>query len=145
MRVTEAEYQALVAKNGTVAQGIERGTSKATVAGSSPAGPTKNKFGAVKTTVDGITFDSKREAARYRELKLAERVGLIKNLQRQVRFPLVVDGALITTWVADFVYDDRRGETWVPQHEDCKGVRTREYKLKRKLVKALYGWDIRET
>lgn len=123
MRVTEAEYQAIVARTT----------------------PKRNKFGAVKTTVDGIRFDSKREAARWQALKLLERADLVRNLRRQVRFPLVVHGALIATWIADFVYDERRGELWATVREDCKGFRTRDYRLKKKLVRALYGWEIRET
>lgn len=49
----------------------------------------RNKYRSRKTTVDGIEFDSKKEANRYRELVLLERAGLIQNLQRQVKFVLI--------------------------------------------------------
>jgi hypothetical protein len=48
--------------------------------------PKKSKYGAVKTEVDGIMFDSKREASRYQELRLLEQAGEITNLRLQVPF-----------------------------------------------------------
>ncbi len=50
---------------------------------------TTNKYAALKMTVDGITFDSRKEARRYTELKLLERTGKITDLQRQVKFKLI--------------------------------------------------------
>ena len=105
----------------------------------------KNK----KKQLDGITFDSTIEANRYRELKLLERAGKIKDLQRQVSYTLIpaqrdASGKLIERscrYVADFVYRID-GETIV---EDVKGVRTPEYKIKRKLMLQLYGIRIKET
>jgi hypothetical protein len=64
----------------------------------------KSKYGNVKTEVDGVLFDSKAEAERYGELKLMERNGEITDLQLQVRYPIEYNGALICTYVADFVY-----------------------------------------
>lgn len=49
----------------------------------------RSKYRSQKTTVDGIEFDSKKEANRYRELVLLERAGLITNLKRQVKFVLI--------------------------------------------------------
>ena len=68
--------------------------------------PTKrrNKYGAKRTTVDGITFDSKHEAERWGELCIMQRAGLIFDLKRQVPFDLVVGGVHICKYVADFVY-----------------------------------------
>ncbi|WP_416330384.1 DUF1064 domain-containing protein, partial [[Clostridium] innocuum] len=51
--------------------------------------PKKSKYGAVKTEVDGIMFDSKREASRYQELRLLEQAGEITNLRLQVPFELI--------------------------------------------------------
>lgn len=109
----------------------------------------RSKFNAKKTTVDGIVFDSKREAARYVELKLLERAGAIKDLRLQVRYELIpafdVDGKHYrpTSYVADFVYvDTKSGEEVV---EDCKGFRTEVYKLKAKMFAHKYGVSIIET
>jgi hypothetical protein len=105
------------------------------------------KYGAIRTEVDGITFASKAEARRYAELKLMERAGAIKDLTLQPRYPIVVEGVPICTYVADFFYfavrDD--GRTWRPVIEDVKGVRTPVFKLKAKLVKALYGITVQEV
>jgi hypothetical protein len=102
----------------------------------------QSKYRNVKTTVDGITFASKREANRYAELKLMEAAGEIELLGTQVRFEIVVNGEKIGAYVADFSYWDKDGNNVV---EDAKGVRTPVYKLKKKLVKALYGVDIQEV
>jgi hypothetical protein len=99
------------------------------------------KYGAIPTEVDGIRFASKAEARRYAELKLMESAGVIDRLTLQPRYKLVVDGELIGTYVADFRYLDLEHERFVV--EDVKGVETPVFKLKRKLVKALHGIDIR--
>lgn len=101
-----------------------------------------SKFGNVKVETDGRKFDSKAEAARYRVLKDMERVGIISGLRMQVPYPLRVRGELITTYVADFVYCDNGGSVIV---EDVKGFRTREFIIKKKLMKAVNGIDILET
>lgn len=100
-----------------------------------------NKYRAVRTVVDGRVFDSKREARRYEELKLLERAGLIRDLEIQPKFPLEVNGRRVATYRGDFQYWEG-GEFIV---EDCKGVRTPIYRLKAKLMFALYGIEIRET
>lgn len=100
-----------------------------------------SKYRNVKTVLDGITFDSKREAIRYALLKLEEKAGRIWGLELQVPYPLRVFGALIATYRADFAY--WRDETRIV--EDVKGVRTRDYIMKKKLMKALYGIDIVEV
>ena len=109
----------------------------------------KSKYHATKTVVDGITFDSKKEAKRYDELKLMERAGAIKDLQRQVRYELIpafdVDGKHYrpTSYVADFVYVDTKSGKEVV--EDCKGYRTDVYRLKAKLFARKFGVVILET
>jgi hypothetical protein len=109
----------------------------------------RTKFGAVRTTVDGITFDSKFEAHRYTELRLMERAGLIRNLQLQVRFPIIINEEKVCTYVSDFVYDEEiewaSGKSWQRVVEDAKGMRTPVYNLKKKLVKAVLGIVIKET
>ena len=99
------------------------------------------KYRNIKTTVDGITFDSKRESIRYCELKLLAKAKKIKNLRLQVPYVIRVNGEKICKYIADFVYVED-GQEIV---EDVKGMRTREYVLKRKLMKAVFGIDIRET
>jgi hypothetical protein len=105
------------------------------------------KYRAEPTTVDGFRFASKREARRYVELKLLERAGKIGGLEIQPRFDLCV-GAMdgrrvkICTYVADFRYWDLVAKRSVV--EDVKGVRTPVYRLKRKLMLALYGVDVQE-
>jgi hypothetical protein len=93
--------------------------------------------------VDGFTFASKKEAARYSELKLLERSGYLKpgTLVLQPRFPLRIGQGLICTYVADFGYQTKDGK---PVIEDTKGFRTPIYKLKAKLFHALYP-DLRIT
>lgn len=99
------------------------------------------KYGAIPTEVDGIRFASKAEARRYQDLRLMEMGGLIADLTLQPRLPLVVNGVKIGTYVADFRYlDHGHGKTiW----EDVKGVETPVFRIKRKLVKALHGIDVR--
>lgn len=107
----------------------------------------RSKYHAKKTVVDGITFDSKREADRYLVLKSMEEDGTIEDLRRQVRYELVpafdVDGRHYRPvfYVADFVYVEDGKEVI----EDVKGMKTDVYRLKRKLVAYRYGMNIRET
>lgn len=108
-----------------------------------------NKYGAKKVTYNGITFDSKREANRYCELKLLERAGAISDLQMQVSYELIPsqykDGKCIersVTYKADFVYTDKDGFTVV---EDTKGMKTKDYIIKRKLMLYAHGVKIKEV
>lgn len=107
----------------------------------------RSKYRAKKTTVDGITFDSRKEANRYLVLKGMEDDGAIEALRRQVRYELVpafdVDGTHYRPvyYVADFVYVEDGKEVV----EDVKGVRTDVYKLKSKLFARRYGMSIKET
>ena len=120
----------------------------------------QDKYGNRKVTINGITFDSKREMNRYCELKLLEKAGEISDLELQKKYELIpaqyIDGKCVEKAVqykADFVYQ-------VPVHditeedghiifsdgyetivEDVKGMRTKDYIIKRKLM--LYVHDIR--
>ena len=117
-----------------------------------------NKYSNTKVTIDGETFDSKKEYHRYCELKLLERAGEIKHLQRQVRFTLipaqyekVINAKGKSTpkcverecaYIADFQYRDAHtGELIV---EDTKGVKTKDYIIKRKLMLSVYQIKIKE-
>ena len=103
------------------------------------------KYRNVKTKVDGITFDSKAEAARYGELKLMEVAGEIANLELQRRFRIEVNGVNVCTYVADFCYHRVTASVcWPFVVEDVKGVRTPAYRLKKKLMRAVYGIEVEE-
>jgi hypothetical protein len=102
------------------------------------------KYNNKKTELDGIIFDSKKEAKRYWELKLLEKAGKIEKLKLQPAFELKVNNEKICTYKADFEYIDRSKYNVVVV-EDVKGVKTPVYNLKKKLMKAIYKIDIFET
>lgn len=85
--------------------------------------------------------DSAREARRKFDLMCAEKRGEIQGLVFQCPFRLGVNGIEICTYVADFVYW-KDGKQIV---EDCKGVIMPAYKIKKKLMLAIYNIDILET
>lgn len=95
-----------------------------------------NKYRNIKTIVDGIRFDSKREAERYSELKLLERAGVITDLKLQPKFELIPkhNGNRALTYIADFSYTEG-GEKII---EDVKGMETKEFKIKKKLFEYFY-------
>lgn len=105
----------------------------------------KNKYNAKKTTVDGIKFDSKREATRYLDLKLMERAGLIEDLELQPKFLLQIgftlDGKTYReiSYIADFKYHDLEKDEWVVEDVKSKGTVTQVYKLKKKMFLRHYG------
>lgn len=105
-------------------------------------GPRQSKYRAQRTEVDGVNFASKREAKRYGELRLLERVGEISGLELQVKMPIAINGKHVCFYMADFCYLDKEGK---PIVEDCKGFRTDVYKLKKKMIEAQYGLTILET
>lgn len=106
------------------------------------------KYGNRKVVVDGRTFDSRREAVRYRELRMFERAGEIHDLKLQPVFELApavfLDGRKkpALRYIADFSYWTRSGE---PVIEDVKGMRTAVYRIKRHLMKSVLGLDITEV
>lgn len=109
-----------------------------------------SKYNSKKTVIDGQVFDSRKEAKRYQELAFLEKVGVIKNLSRQVKFVLIPsqrdeNGKVIErecSYKADFEYTTEDGKTVV---EDVKGFKTKEYIIKRKLLLWRYGIKIREV
>lgn len=105
----------------------------------------ESKYHNRKVTVDGLTFDSVKEASRWQELKLLEKAGEIVGLNRQLQIELIPKTKLYRAcyYVADFVYFDKR--TGKTVYEDTKGMRTEVYKLKRKLLYWRHGIEIKET
>lgn len=103
----------------------------------------KEKYRRKKTTVDGIEFDSKKEADRYVQLLLMERGGDISGLVVHPPFELAINHVKICDYVADFKYFDKSSCKEIV--EDTKGYRTRAYRIKKKLMLALRGIDVRET
>lgn len=102
----------------------------------------KHKYGANKTEVNGIVFDSKKEANRYKELLLLLKAGQIGMLQLQVPYELNEGGTHSLKYIADFVYVDAfTGQTVV---EDAKGYRTKEYLKKKRLMLKVHGIKIHE-
>jgi len=110
--------------------------------------PTKvGKYGNRKTVAsDGSVLDSKREARRYEELLALQKIGVIRDLKRQVVYPLILAHKEFNlrecNYVADFVFTDEDGRMRV---EDAKGHRTRDYIIKRKLFAQVYGLLIEEV
>lgn len=118
-----------------------------------------NKYNNKKVFLDGIKFDSKREAERWQELKILEKAGEITDLKRQVKFELIPNqrepdtigprggvhkGKLIEQecyYVADFTYTEN-GKLIV---EDTKGMRTPDYIIKRKLMLYIHNIRIKEV
>ena len=103
------------------------------------------KYHNIKTEIDGIKFDSKKESSRYKELKLLERAGLIRDLELQPAFLLLPgfkkNGYTFrkTEYIADFKYFDIEKGKWVV--EDVKSEITRKdkvYRLKKKLFEYKY-------
>lgn len=120
-----------------------------------------SKYGARKVEVDGIVFDSKKEAHRYGELKVMAKAGLITGLELQKKFVLIpaqrepdtigkrggrIKGKLLeheVAYYADFYYFDCMSQEWVC--EDTKGMRTPEYIIKRKLLLWIHKIRINEV
>ncbi|MBO5663597.1 MAG: DUF1064 domain-containing protein [Clostridia bacterium] len=132
----------------------------------------RNKYYSRKITIEGMTFDSKKEARRYRELRLLEKAGEVTDLKRQVEYELIpaqfeeiptgetykrgdrkgqpktkrVCLELGVKYVADFTYTTKDGETVV---EDVKGYKGggaySMFTIKRKLMLYVHGIRIREV
>lgn len=117
----------------------------------------RSKYGNRKVVRDGIKFDSEREAARFGELKVLRAMGKIRDLRLQANFTLVegyttIEGERIKPMVyrADFTYEraaepDCNGVVhWLREVEDAKGMKTKDYLLKKKLMQDKYNVTIRE-
>ena len=106
-----------------------------------PPGPTRGKYRNAATVAGGIRFASRKESRRYAELKLLERAGVVSGLKLQVRYRLAINDVLICAYVCDFEYTENGARVV----EDVKGFKTPEYKLKARLMLAIYGIVILET
>lgn len=102
-----------------------------------------------KITRDGQTFDSVKEYRRFCELSLLVKAGKVTDLKRQVKFELIpsqrIDGKVVerpVTYIADFVYENEKGRVVV---EDTKGMKTKDYILKRKMMLYFHGIRIQEV
>jgi hypothetical protein len=107
--------------------------------------PQESKYHNRRVTVDGISFQSVKEASRWQELRMLERAGEITGLVRQQKIELIPKTKLYRAcyYVCDFIYYDKRENKTI--YEDVKGVRTKEYLLKRKLLYWRHGIEIKET
>lgn len=103
--------------------------------------PKRSKYGAQKTMLDGILFDSKREAAYYAELKQRENAGEVVGVELQRPFALLGNnGMLIATYKADFCFWDNVADRF--RVIDVKGVETKDFKLKKKMMLGLLGINV---
>lgn len=121
----------------------------------------RSKYGNKKAKANGMVFDSRRERSRYYTLQTLEKAREISDLRMQVSFELLpaiyetVEKQLKTKtklvekcvqravhYVADFVYKDKNGNVVV---EDSKGMKTKEYLLKKKMMRSLLGIEIKEV
>ncbi len=107
----------------------------------------RHKYGAQATVTAGIRFPSKAEARRWDELVLLERAGEIRELEPHPAYPIVVHGPdgrprIVAVYVADSRY--RAGPEGILTIEDVKGIRTPVYRLKKRLVEAIYDITITE-
>lgn len=132
LRWSREEYEAHLAK-----------ANRALAAGETP--PKKPaKYRNTVAVVNGVRFDSRKEYRVWLTLVAAEERGEIRELRRQVKFPIIVDGELICTYVADATYF--RGERFVI--EDAKSAVTRRnqlYRCKKALMRVVLKREITEV
>jgi hypothetical protein len=103
----------------------------------------RSKYGAKACVIDGHRFASHKEGRRYRELVTLESGHVIGGLELQPKYLILINGRKCGEYRGDFRYTDL--ETLAEIVEDVKGVRTPVYKLKKKLVEAIYGIEILEV
>jgi hypothetical protein len=106
--------------------------------------PKRSKYGNRKTESHGIVFHSKAEAERYEDLMTMQRAGVIRDLELQPKFRVVINDVWICNYSADFAYFDAEREERVV--EDVKGGQsTAVFRLKKRLVEAMFSVEIREV
>lgn len=110
----------------------------------------RNKYGNTKVEVNGVKYDSKKEAKKAEELEMQERLGIISNLERQKKFVLQPSfkfaGHTIReiAYVADFVYMENGTQVVL----DVKSPITRAnpvYKIKKKMMMYVHGIEVKEV
>ena len=130
LRLTEEEYNSLATRlRGPTMSDLTEPEAK------------PSKYRNKKVVIDGIEFDSLAESRRWFERVWAQKRGEISELRRQVDIPIYVNGVEVCFWRADHVYMENGVEVW----EDVKGKATDLYLLKKKLIEACYGKQIREV
>ena len=106
----------------------------------------RQKYGATRVTLDGLTFDSKREASRYLQLKLRARAGEIAQLEVHPRYYLIVNDHAIGRVTLDFRYVDlKTGHQVVEDAKSPATHKARDWVLRKKLLKALHGVEVQEV
>jgi len=103
--------------------------------------PKRQKYGNKCTTVNGHHFASRAEAERYKVLLLLETARVISHLKLQPRFRLEVNGVHLCDYVGDFEYYELGARII----EDVKGYRTRDFRIKQRLMLAIHGIELRLT
>ncbi len=99
-----------------------------------------SKYGNEPVWIDGIRFDSRAEGKRYCQLKLLQAAGEIAELELQPKVKLTVNGVQVCTYIGDFRYWHVHSKKRVT--EDVKGIETKDFKIKAKLFRAVFGHDI---
>jgi len=110
-----------------------------------------------RTVIDGQAFDSKSEAARWCELRLMEKAGQVRNIRRQVVYPLAMGNTPVLIrserypkgrrckYTADFVYDELQHGEWVQVVEDHKGLHTEASRLRIAVAEVIYNFRVQYT
>lgn len=129
MKVTEEEYARLANRLKKVPAADEN--------------PKRNKYGNVKKLVNGLEFDSTKEARHFQDLHAEQQAGNITELRRQVSIDIEVNGHYIGFYVADFTY--KRNGKLVVEDVKSKATKTDTYRWKKKLVFAIHGIEIQEV
>ncbi|MBK9497082.1 MAG: DUF1064 domain-containing protein [Xanthomonadales bacterium] len=107
----------------------------------------RSKYGAIRVVLDGITFDSKREAFRYQQLKMRHLGGEIANLEVHPCYELRVNSQKIGKVTLDFRYIDllKRGAQVVEDAKSPATHKARDWVLRKKLLKAIHGVEVQEV
>ena len=130
------------------------GRDQARAAMDKPTGKYHNRKCTITLPENGktITFDSEKEARHFENLRFRLRYNDIRDLRLQVNFTLqegftTAEGERVRPIVyrADFTYQELTPSGWRTVVEDVKGVRTKEYAMKRKMMLEKFGVDIREV
>lgn len=103
------------------------------------------KYGNRKVTIDGLRFDSVAESRRYATLLYLEMAGEIRDLECHPPYRLVVNGVLIGRYTPDFRYVETASGRTVVEDVKSRPTKTRDYVLRKKLMKALHGIEIQEV
>jgi len=97
----------------------------------------------IERTIDGIIFDSKREAARYAQLKLAEKAGFVKDLILQPEYPVQINGKHYCTYTPDFKYTEAEtGKVIIEEVKSTGTMKDPAYRLRKKAAELYHGIEI---